>query len=144
MTDVSRSASPRQLGVGDDERLEPEGPEWATVVGHDRDDRPGVALGVDGREVAQRPAAQLGGLGKGELDRGYRVVLVRGRLARSPRRPVPDGRGVRARPEVISVRNELGVARPAAPYLANELHRGECVAAEPCSGLAAPFVSPPP
>ena len=90
------------------------------------------------------PAAQLGGLGQGELDRGYRVVLVRGRLARSPRRPVPDGRGVRARPEVISVRNELGVARPAALYLANELHRGECVAAEPCSGLAAPFVSPPP
>ena len=61
MTDVSRLASSRQLGVGDDERLEPEGPGWATVVGHDRGDRPHVALGVDGREVAQRRAAQLSG-----------------------------------------------------------------------------------
>ena len=68
-----------QLGVGGDERLEPERAKRATVVGHDRDHRGHVALVVDLGEVAQGPAAQLGGLGQGELDRGDRVVHVRRR-----------------------------------------------------------------
>ncbi len=68
-----------QLGVGGDGCLEAEGPERPTVVRHDRDHRLDVALGVDGREVDQRPAGQGGGLGQGELDGCDRVVHVRGR-----------------------------------------------------------------
>ena len=68
-----------QLGVGGDERLEPEGPERAAVVGHDRDRRDEVRVGVDLARGDQWPAE--GGLvvGQGELDRSDRVVLVRGR-----------------------------------------------------------------
>lgn len=66
-----------QLGVSGDERLEPERPERATVVGHDRHQRHHVALLVAAAEVDQRRAGQPLRLGQRELDRSDGVVLVR-------------------------------------------------------------------
>ena len=69
-----------QLGVQLDEGFEPEGPERAAVVGHDRDDRQDLAgLDIDAAVIDQRVAEHCFVVGQRELDGVDRVVLVRGR-----------------------------------------------------------------
>jgi len=66
--------------VGEDEGLEPEGPERAAVVGDDRDDWLDLTcLGVDLAEICEWVAEHGLVVGQREFDGIDRVELVRGR-----------------------------------------------------------------
>ncbi|MCM2580147.1 hypothetical protein [Streptomyces meridianus] len=67
-----------QFGPGGDERCDAEGAEDTGVVGDDGDPRLDRVLGVGWSEVGRRGTGEALGLGQGEFDRDYRIVLVRG------------------------------------------------------------------